>query len=926
MSKPLSLNEIRSNAARFAREWAGESGREKQQDQDFVRDLLKVYGLVDRVAYWQFQAQRYSKGRKGWIDALIPGQLGIEMKSAGENLEKAEAQALDYALPEAVAPAFMLTSDFQRFRLKDLRDGSVVEWKLAEFMDHAERLGFLAGYGVRTFGSAEQEAASISAAKIMGSLYEELEGSGYDDHYASVFLVRTLFALFADDAGMFPKDLFAEFIRTRTAPDGTDLGAQLTMLFQVLGQPEAKRQKNLDGLLARFPYVNGSIFDEPLPLPAFTPAMREKLLNACDFNWSAISPAVFGSLFQSVKSKEARRELGEHYTTETNILKLIAPMFLDGLNERAATGWSDVKKLERIRKDMGEMRFLDPACGCGNFLVVAYRELRALDLRIVLRLQELDPGKYKQSIFFLREQLPVKLSHFHGIEIEEWPARIAETALHLVEHQANNAMRSALGDGPDTLPLNKVRSITVANALRTDWAQVVEPTEHLYVLGNPPFLGHATRVDEQARELRDVWRRDDIGRLDYVTGWYAKALDLFRRPGYAGQFAFVSTNSITQGEPVPALFGPIFADGWRIGFAHRTFAWTSEAPKAAAVHCVIVGFDKRPKERTRIFTYADARGSSAELAVSVGINGYLVDGPNLLVEQRRTPLSPDLPLVTMGSMPRDGGNLIVDADAYDEVTADPVAGKYLRRFVMGKELIHGIPRWCLWLVDLDPADIARSPVLRLRLDAVRAFRGASSAASTREMANTPHLFGQRSQPTTNYVGIPKVFSQHRRWATCALFPPEVIAGDKVYKADDPDGLAFAVISSTAFIEWQKAIGGRLKSDPSFSNTLVWNTLPLPKLTDDQRAAIIAGGAAVLEARALHPDRSLAQHYNPLAMDPALLKAHSVLDKAVDAVFGLRGQVSELERLASLIASYHRFMTEGQLDLPTAPRRRKSTRT
>lgn len=922
MAKPLSLNEIRANAAKFAREWGEEAGREKQQDQDFMRDLLKVYGLVDRIAQWQFQAQRYSKGRDGWLDALIPGQLGIEMKTAGANLEKAEAQALDYDLPEAVAPVFMLTSDFHRFRLKDLRDGSVVEWALTEFVENAERLAFLAGYGVRSFGSAEQEAASIKAARIMGSLYEELEGSGYEDHAASVFLVRTLFALFADDAGMFPKDLFAEFIRTRTSADGTDLGAQLTMLYQVLGQAEDKRQKNLDELLSRFPYVNGSIFDEPLPLPSFTPKMREKLLDACDFNWSAISPAVFGSLFQSVKSKEARRELGEHYTTETNILKLIGPMFLDELNERVPAGWSDVKKLERIRADMGKMRFLDPACGCGNFLVVAYRELRALDLKILLRLQELDPGKYKQSLFFLTEGLPVKLTHFHGIEIEEWPARIAETALHLVEHQANNAMRSALGDAPDTLPLNKVRSITVANALRSDWTELVDPADHLYVLGNPPFLGHATRVDEQARELRDVWRRDDIGRLDYVTGWYAKALDLFRQPGYTGQFAFVSTNSVTQGEPVPALFGPVFSDGWRIGFAHRTFAWTSEAPKAAAVHCVIVGFDKEAKARARVFAYDDPRGPATEVPVREGINGYLVDGPNLLVEQRRTPLSPDLPLVAMGSMPRDGGNLIIDADDYQEVLADPVAAKYLRRFVMGKELIHDIPRWCLWLVDLDPADVPKSPVLRRRLDAVRAFRAASSAASTREMAQTPHLFGQRSQPVTNYVGIPKVFSEHRRWATCALFGPEVVAGDKVYRADDPDGLAFGMISSSAFIEWQRAIGGRLESRLSFGNTTTWNTFPLPKLTADRRVAIIAGGQAVLDARALHPERSLAQQYNPLAMDPALLKAHAELDKAVDAVFGLKGQVTEADRLAALFASYERMISDGQLALSAKKARKK----
>ena len=922
VTKPLSLNEIRANAAKFANYWVTQEGKEKQRDQDFMRELLAVYGLVDRIAQWQYQAERFSKGRNGWIDALIPGQLGIEMKSAGEDLAKAEAQALDYALPETVAPIFMLTSDFRRFRLKDLRDGTVSEWPLHEFPNNAERLAFLAGYGVRTFGSAEQEAASIKAARIMGSLYEELEGSGYEDHAASVFLVRTLFALFADDAGMFPKDLFAEFIRTRTQPDGTDLGSQLRTLYEVLGTPEEKRQRNLDELLGRFPYVNGAVFDELLPTPAFDSKMRQKLLDACDFNWSAISPAVFGSLFQSVKSKEARRELGEHYTTETNILKLIGPMFLDELTDRIAAGWSDAKKLERVRTDMGRMRFLDPACGCGNFLVVGYRELRALDLKILLRLQELDPGKYMQSLFFLFGDLPVKLRHFHGIELEEWPARIAATALHLVEHQANNAMRAALGDAPDTLPLNKVETIVVGNALRTDWTEVVEPSGDLYILGNPPFLGHATRDEEQAQELRDVWHRDDIGRLDYVTGWYAKALDLFRRPGYAGEFAFVSTNSITQGEPVPALFGPVFADGWRVGFAHRTFAWTSEAPKAAAVHCVVVGFDKKPKERARIFDYDELRGPAKDLPVREGINGYLVDGPNLLVEQRSTPLSPDLPIVTMGSMPRDGGHLIIEPDDYAEVAADPIAAKYLRRFVMGKELIHDLPRWCLWMVDLDPADIAKSPVLRQRLAAVEKFRSGSSAASTRHMATTPYLFGQRSQPLVPYVGIPSVFSEERRWATCALLEPEVVAGNKIYKCEDPDGFAFAIFSSSIFILWQKTVGGRLKSDPNFANTLVWNTLPLPNVTPEQRATIIAGGQAVLDARALHPDRSLAAHYAMRGMDPALIRAHATLDKAVDAVFGLKGQVADADRLAALFSSYERLIAADQLAIPVAKKGRK----
>lgn len=919
MPKPPSLNEIRANAARFALDWAHEGGREKQQDQDFMRDLLKVYGLSDRVAYWQYQAERLSRGRGGWIDALIPGQLGIEMKSSGENLERAEAQALDYKIPEEVAPTFMLTSDFQRFRLRDLRDGSVVEWALADFLDNAERLAFLAGYGVRTFGSAEQEAASITAAKIMGSLYEELEGSGYDDHSASVFLVRTLFALFADDAGMFPKDLYAEFIRTRTAPDGTDLGAQLTMLYQVLGQPEGKRQKNLDEMLARFPYVNGSIFDEPLPLPAFTATMRYRLEEACDFNWSAISPAVFGSLFQSVKSKEARRELGEHYTTETNILKVIAPMFLDDLNERVAAGWSDVRKLERIRKDMGDMRFLDPACGCGNFLVVAYRELRALDLRILLRLQDLDPGKYKQSMFFLAEQIPVKLSHFHGIEIEEWPARIAETALHLVEHQANSAMRSALGDGPDTLPLDKVRTITVANALRADWTQIVEPTDHLYVLGNPPFLGMISRTAEQIEDLDHVWGSQRHGSQDYVTGWHKKCLDLFSIDGYRGQFAFVSTNSITQGEPVAATFRPIFAAGWKIRFAHRTFVWTSEAANAAHVHCVIVGFSKRPVS-PRLFDYRDHAGDPIALPVSSQINAYLVDGPNVLVDAAQRPLAPDLPEIINGNKPADGGHLLVEPEEYFDVAADAVAKRYLRPFVGARELVQGVPRWCLWMPDAVPADIDASRVLTSRFESVRDFRLASSLKATRDAAATPYRFWYVSHRDVPHVVIPRHVSETRSFFTAALVGPEVISGDANFTAEDLTGLAFSIVSSSMFIAWQRTVGGRIKSDLRFGKLPVWNTFPLPKLTEGQRDEVITGGRAVLDARALHPHRSLAQHYNPLAMDPVLLNAHAQLDKAVDGVFGLTGSVSESDRLAALFASYQRMITEGQITFAGARRR------
>ncbi|MEE6388165.1 DNA methyltransferase [Microbacterium paraoxydans] len=918
--KSLSMNEIRTRASQFIRDWQDEPGEERQQAQSFVRDLLGVYGITQtRAAFYEKRVKRSSTGSRGYIDALIPGLALIEMKSAGKDLVAAEKQALDYIddLPDPEVPRWVLTSDFHRLRLLDLHaeNDAVQEFTLTQLRDHADKLAFLAGYGERTFGSKAQEAASIKAAKLMASLYEALEGSGYDDHEASVFLVRTLFALYADDAGVWDRDLFLEFLETRTAQDGSDLGPQLSLLYQVMSREPSRRQSNLDELIARFPYVNGGIFEESVSIPSFDTEMRDRLIAAAMFNWSAISPAIFGSLFQAVKDKAARRELGEHYTTETNIMKVVGPMFLDELRQRFSDGYYDTGKLKKLRADMGQMRFLDPACGCGNFLVVGYRQMRALDLEILLRIQELS-GDTARTMFFTEDHLSVRLSSFHGIELEEWPAQIAATALHLVEHQANQAMELALGAAPDSLPLDKIRSIQVGNALRLDWGDVVEPTEHLYIMGNPPFLGHATRSLEQAQELRDVWHRKDIGRLDYVTGWYAKSLELFNRQGYAGEFAFVSTNSIAQGEPVPALFGPVFSTGWRIKFAHRTFAWTSEAPGAAAVHCSVIGFDRASKKRARLFDYSgNVKGEPVELPVAEQLNGYLVDGPIVLVEQRRTPLARQLPPMVFGNMARDDGNLLIEAEEYDEVAADPVAAKYIRPFVGARQLIHNEPRWCLWLVDLDPSDIARSPALRDRLDAVRQFRAASVAESTRQMAETPHLFGQRSQPETPYVCVPRHVSETRRYYPTAVFGPEVIAGDANFKADDPDGIAFAVVSSSAFIAWQKAVGGRIKSDLRFSNTLTWNTFPLPPMTDKERAAIIAGGRAVLDARALHPERSLADHYNPLAMSPELVRAHRELDSAVDKCMGLRGTVTDDNRLRSLFASYAKLTTADELSIP-----------
>lgn len=931
MAKSLALNEVRVRAARFAKDWRTAEGYERGEAQSFVRDLLAVYGITaTRASLYEVRATRASTASRGYIDALVPGLAAIEMKSAGRDLEAAESQALDYlhSLSDAQMPRWVLTSDFRRFRLLDLQaskdDGSqgIVEFTLEDFPVNAERLAFFAGYGVRRFGSAEQEQASIRAAKLMAGLWEELEASGYEDHEASVFMVRTLFALYADDAGLWERDLFQEFLATRTAGDGSDLGSQLTHLYETMARPPGRRQRNLDEIVGRFPYVNGGVFDEHLTIPSFTSAMRDRLLEACRFNWSAISPAIFGSLFQAVKDRGARRELGEHYTTESNILKVIGPMFLDELRQRFAESANNVAALRRLRADMGTMTFLDPACGCGNFLVIAYREMRTLDLQVLERLQQLGSREHQSTLMFDAGDVPVALRNFHGIELEEWPARIASTALHLAEHQANQAMELALGEGPQTLPLDKVETIHVGNALQLDWAALLAPSPNLYILGNPPFLGHATRSSEQAAELRKVWRRDDIGRLDYVTGWYAKSLDLFSRPDFEGEFAFVSTNSITQGEPVPALFGPIFRAGWRVKFAHRTFAWTSEAPGAAAVHCVAIGFDRRPRKPAWLYEYPSTKGDAVRFAVKDRINAYLVDGPNVLVEQRHTPLSASLPRMVFGNMPRDGGHLIVELAEYEAARKDAIAAKYLRPYVGARELIHGESRWCLWMTDLNPGDLDRSRFLKSRVSRVQEFRKSSTASSTRGMAQTPHLFGQRSHKDVPHLVVPRVSSASRPFIPCGHFGGEVIVSDANFAAEDPDGFAFSIISSSMFMAWQRAVGGRLKSDIRFSGTLTWNTFPMPLVPDRVRANIIDAGHTVLEARASHPERSLAEHYNPLGMTPEVVRAHRLLDAAVDRAFGVKSSADEVSRLRALFSSYARLTTEGELPLGTRTKDRR----
>lgn len=938
MPATLSLNAIRKNCAKFALDWSTRRADEKQNGHDFIHDLMVCFGIKSsKAVFYEKRARRASTGRHGYIDALIPGKALIEMKSAGKDLDRAEEQALDYIhdLTDAEIPRFLIISDFRRIRIVNFdrdatthddnsEDSGHIEFMLSELPDHVDDLKFLAGYGMVQVGSREQEEASIRAARVMADLYEALDGSGYSDHEASIFLIRTLFCLYGDDAGLWERDLFAEFLDARTREDGSDLGAQLAVLYQTLSTPVECRQSTLDELTARFPYVNGGIFEERLNIPSFSSAMREELVRACAFDWSGISPAVFGSLFQAVKSPEARRELGEHYTSETNILKTLGPLFLDDLRERFAEHTHDLAKLKELRQELRDLRIMDPACGCGNFLVVAYRALRGLDTDILKRIRELelarkDNDEFQATMFFddrgEHAEIMVQLDHFFGIEIEEWPARIAQTALHLAHHQANREMERLLGQAPSILPLKASAHITIGNALRTDWTQVCPPSPTVRIVGNPPFIGQSMRSEEQTDDLRFVWGDGYDGYLDYVTGWFIKASRYFQSVPNGGRFAFVSTNSIAQGAPVASLFRPLLEGGWRIRFAHQTFAWTSEAPGAAAVHCVITGFDRgAPHEKARpvLFTYSDPKAQPDALPVD-HINPYLVEGPDIFVEKRTTPLAPILPAVRFGSKPADGGNLIVEAEDYPRFAADPIAAKYLRPFRMGREVVRGLDRWCLWMdtEDFDPRDIERSPLLKERVQACSAFRSHSTKQITKDGAKTAHLFQENHQPPGPYVGIPSVVSETRRFYTVAHFSEEVIAGNQLYTALDPDGFLFSIISSSMLMTWQMTIGGRLESRLRFANKVVWNTLPLPAVSDKQRAEIIAAGQGVLDARAEQPGVSLADMYNPLAMAPSLLKAHRALDRAVDRAFGAKKPLETNEERLAFLFKRHQEMTAAE---------------
>lgn len=884
-----SRSAMRHEAIRFASRY-NLATSEAADRQTFWNDFFAIFG-VDRtqVAAFELLARRASTGNRGWIDLIYPGHMAVEHKSAGSDLNAAMSQLLDYlpSLTTAEHPWLLVACDFQRFVWRDLREGTTGDFALVDLSDNLDLFAWIAGYSDHARQFENIADADLAATELLAEIHDRLASNGFGGHPLREWLTRILFCLFADDTGVWDRAAFHAYVAAYTRPDGSDLGPTLAYLFQVLNTEPRSRPQNLDESLAQFTYINGDLFAETLAIPSCDAETRDALLKACVFDWSAISPAIFGSMFQNVMSKQERRSLGAHYTTEENILRTLNPLFLEEL--RADLDKAQTKPaLEAFLLRLTKLTFFDPACGCGNFLVIAYREIRALETEAIRRLRA-KQGRAYQLTVDVSLLFRVNVDQFYGIEIEEFPARIARTALYLIDHLCNRSASVEFGEHFVRFPIPASPHIFVGNALIIDWGAVLPAQRAVFVFGNPPFIGRGLLEPTQRHELEAIWGAALNSNVDYVSGWFARCVD-YLREAKESRWAFVATSSICQGEAVPAVWPSILAGGWRVRFAHRSLRWTSEAKGAAVVHVSIVGFDRRDAPRPRLWVH-DAGSQRTEVTVS-NVNPYLADGPDCIVSPREQPLASDLGEVRFGNMARDGGHLLVEPEDHPEVADDQVAAKYLRPFIGARELMHAEPRWCLWLVDMEPGDASRSQLLRRRLEDVRAFRASSKASSTAAMAATPHLFGQRSQPTVNYLAIPRHVSAQRRYFPVGYFGPDVICGDANFLAVDPDGVLFGVLSSSMFAVWLRTVGGRIKSDLRFSKTLVYNNFPLEPMAERDRVSLIKASQTVLVARAKFPGASLAQLYDPLAMPENLVKAHQGLDSVVDKLFGASRRIAD----------------------------------
>ncbi len=898
----------REAAWRFASRWAGK-GYEKGQSQPFWIQLLReVYGVEAPEQHISFE-ERVKDGRRvQFIDAYIEDtKVLIEQKGLDIDLGKEEQQsdgtlltpyrqALRYAdaLPLSKKPRYIVCCNFREFWVYDMEaPGSEPEVVLLKDLGKEyNRLQFLVD--PRSAHLHRQLEVSVKAGELVGKLYDAFHkeylnpDSPESLHSLNVLCVRLVFCLYAEDTDLFGRrDIFHDYLDQFTVVSMSDA---LERLFQVLDTPYEERDPYLSkkGLLGEFPYVNGGLFaDRRVEIPPFTLEIRELLLKEASlgFDWSEMSPTIFGAVFESTLNPETRRSGGMHYTSVENIHKVIDPLFMNQLNREFSLlkGISVERVKERSLRDfqqrLSELTFLDPACGSGNFLTESYISLRLLENAV---LQELW-GRQSEMAWEETNPVKVSLSQFHGIEINDFAVTVAKTALWIAESQMLKKTESILRKDFDYLPLTRNTTIVEGNALRLPWQSVIPPERLSYIIGNPPFVGYSLQTREQKEDILSIYVDEKgkpyktAGKIDYVAGWYYKAAEMMQ--GTNIRAALVATNSITQGEQVAGVWKPLFERfGIHIDFAHRTFRWDSEASLKAHVHCVIVGFSSAPcPDKKLIFT--DGVPEEAE-----NINGYLVDAPDVFIESRSKPLC-DAPLMTTGNRPTDGGHLIIEADEYDDfIRREPKAAKYVKKLIGSEEYINNKQRWCLWLVGVSPSELRSMPLVMKRVEQCKLAREASPDPSRRKLAATPTLFRELNNPDA-YVLVPKVSSERRRYVPIGLMDGSTISTDLNFIIPNASLYHFGVLTSSTHMAWMRAVGGRLKSDYRYSKDIVYNNFPWPSPTEEQREAVELAAREILRARDLYPESSLADLYDELTMPTELRQAHQRNDRAVQAAYG-----------------------------------------
>ncbi|MFR9554177.1 MAG: DNA methyltransferase, partial [Rikenellaceae bacterium] len=873
----LSWAEIKERAIQFSKKWE-DAENEASEAKPFLIDFFNIFGVSNRrVTAFETHVKKLDQ-RDGFIDMLWKGKILVEMKSRGKNLDRAYTQAKDYfpGLKEYELPQFVLVCDFQTFHLYDLEYDKKYIFTLDKLYTKVNLFGFIAGYG-STVEIKEQDPVNIKAAESMGRLHDSLKMIGYEGHDLELYLVRLLFCMFADDTTIFNTNIFYDYIINHSSEDGSNLASVINEIFEVLNTPHDKRLKNISEELNAFPYVNGGLFKERLPLASYDTKMRNVVLECCLLDWGKISPAIFGSMFQSVMNPTERRNLGAHYTSETNILKLIKPLFLDDLQAEFERVKGNKKQLEVLHQKIASLKFLDPACGCGNFLVVTYREIRLLEIEIL-------KATYGQNrAFNIGFIVLCDVDNYYGLEYEEFPAQIAQVALWLMDHQMNMKCSEEFGEYFARLPLKKSAQILHADALEQDWNDVIPSSELSYIIGNPPFIGSKLMSETQrAQVVREFDGVAGSGTLDYVSAWYAKAAKYIANTSI--KVAFVSTNSIVQGEQVAILWGKLLNEyGVKINFAHRTFKWSNEARGKAAVYCVIIGFASFDTPHKFIFDYEDIRGEAHKLPAK-NINAYLVDAPNILIGKRSKPLC-DVPAMSFGNMPLDGGNLLfTDEEKIEFIAVEPKSEMFFKPLISAREFLNGQKRWCLWLVDAKPAELRSMPSVMKRIEAVKEMRLNSVDKGAQKLADTPTLFRDINNPDS-FIVIPAHSSENRKYIPMGFFNKDSIANNSCQTIPNGGLYHFGMLMSSMNMAWVKYVCGRLKSDYRYSKDIVYNNFPWAENpTEKQISKIEECAQAVLDARQVFEDSSLADLYDPITMPPALVKAHNALDRAVDAAY------------------------------------------